>query len=325
MSLERFEERFQRATGISLDPPREDLDVQHLQAELSTTRNLLVRYFRVVEIVTEGKSVAKVIKRISENATLSDGWEQSAAEIISLMDLPCCDVEGARLGCRALSRIARCGATDQLVRLGAVKSIVDAMNRHSSHAGIARSVCSTLRSVGQLRSARPNLIDARVIKNITAAMRRFPRDAKVARFGCSAVSVIFGRGSRRANTRSLSNGFSAIVEAMGSHAATHLDVARNGCRALRIFKYDQTTPSGAASKAVEVAVAALRAHPTSLDLAQGVARTMMCIATSPINRRAVGDSGVIQLLRDAAAADGNNSVVTASADRLAAAIYGDRN
>jgi hypothetical protein len=195
-----FDERFQRATGISLDASRVALHaVSQLQAELSTTKDLLVRYFRVVEIATEGASVGNMIDKIAEDAILQRGWDVSSKDhpavvIMSLMDLPNSEGGGARSGCRALSRIARYGAKSELVRLGAVASIIKAMDWTICRSDAIGAVvaCEAISNI--LDSEESHRLAFPLVPTILTAlilyMKKYRTNPVVSKAACKALATI---------------------------------------------------------------------------------------------------------------------------------------
>ena len=132
---------------------------------------------------------------------------------------------------------------EQLVSLGAVELIVEAMGRHGSAAGLNENGCWAMKNTAAGEDAAAcarkwYLVDAGACGAIVSGMRRLSAYSGVQEQGCSAIrNLCYGsdeEGIARKQDCVEAGGLEAIVAAMSAHPSL-VSVQEQGCGALVVL------------------------------------------------------------------------------------------
>ncbi|KEG13036.1 hypothetical protein DQ04_01251090 [Trypanosoma grayi] len=201
--------------------------------------------------------------------------EKGVAQILDAMRRG----KSARLqenGCLAIGTM--CWNSDlktDVVRLGGVEMIMNALREHYTSPGLVKNACRALAQVAfNCDAYREEMSASGVIPLIIKGMAQHPNYDRVQMHGCVALSYLSWNNEANSAQITSNNGYSVIVDAMRNHVHNY-EVQEHASRALANIG---TVPSEELTPALEQIVAAMRRHDQVSEVQEEACRAIVTLS-----------------------------------------------
>ncbi|KAH9580032.1 hypothetical protein LSM04_006730 [Trypanosoma melophagium] len=179
-------------------------------------------------------------------------------------------------GCLAIGTM--CWNSDlkaDVVRLGGVEMIMDALQNHYTSPGLVKNACRALAQVAfNCEAYRDEMSASGVIPLIIKGMAQHPNYDRVQMHGCVALSYLSWNNETNSAQITSNNGYKVIVDAMRNHVHNY-EVQEHASRALANIG---TVPSDDLLPALEQIVIAMRRHENVSEVQEETCRAIVTLS-----------------------------------------------